>query len=335
MLSCLNTSHHLLILGATGLFGRHLLPKLFTHFDNFLNKPKLTIVTRSKSQALALFPSLETYSDLIEMDFLLANNITKGNNYTHILHMANTSASETFSGANQYSKYQLLLNSSIAIRNLIMDGGVKRIVFTSSGIAYGETSNYSESQNSALNHLHPSSSLAFGKLTAEYILSNSTLDLDCELSIARCFSFISPFLPVDIHYAIGNFIKNAVHNEDIIVNSDGRDIRSYQNVEDTVDWLIFLLTTKNPIPILNVGDDKAISIADLAFRVKKVLNSNSTVNIKNNKTLDHNQRRFNYVPNISLARSMGLTNHWDLNSSIEQLSLRLNDQLKHPKGTNL
>ena len=42
---------------------------------------------------------------------------------------------------------------------------------------------------------------------------------------------------MDIHYAVGNFIENAIKNEDIVIKSDGNDVRSYQYLEDTCIWL--------------------------------------------------------------------------------------------------
>ena len=99
-----------------------------------------------------------------------------------------------------------------------------------------------------------------------------------EFKIARCFSFISEYLPCDIHYAIGNFVRDAVNKNDIIIKSDGKDIRSYQDISDAIDWLSFLLNKDFPYKIINIGSDIGITIYDLAVKVKNLLNNK----IKNN-----------------------------------------------------
>lgn len=318
----LDSSHHLLLLGATGLFGRHLLPLLLRHAVESKSPPKLTIVTRNKASVVQQLPLLARHCDFIELDFRSSAEIPGECAYTHILHMASTSAEDTFLGIDHYSKYQLLLNSAVAVRKLILAGTVERVVFASSGVAYGNSASYLESDNPELNHLLPFNSLAFGKLNAEFIL-NSSVTSSCILSIARCFSFVSPYLPVDIHYAVGNLVRDAVFGDDITVLSDGLDIRSYQHVDDAIDWILYLLTCDSPPPILNIGSDDAISIADLAERVKAIVNPRAKVKILNKPQLGHNSRRYNYVPNISLARSLGLSNSWSLDASLYQFSLHL------------
>ena len=308
----------ILLLGATGLFGRHLLPVLINFFDQSISPTPITIVTRNKSRFNSSFPKLQRpYIKIIEHDFSIPGSLNIDTPPTHILHMANTSAADTFKSVSQYEKYLLLLNSAQSLIPLLSSHRTARVVFTSSGVAYGPNSDYSESTISSVDHLSPSSSLAFGKLTSEYILSHNCNKLSIDISIARCFSFISPFIPLDVHYAIGNFISSALNNRDIIIRTDGNDIRSYQHVHDAVSWLLFLLTTDSPPRILNIGSDIPISIRDLAQLVRSILNPSINIQILNELPLDHNLRRSYYVPELNLAYSLGLVNNISLQSAIE------------------
>ena len=81
---------------------------------------------------------------------------------------------------------------------------------------------------------------------------------------------------------MGNFVRDALFEKEIVIKSDGLDIRSYQDVSDTVDWLAFLINNDFQYKTINVGSDNAISILNLAKKIKKVLKSEAEIKIKNN-----------------------------------------------------
>jgi dTDP-glucose 4,6-dehydratase len=85
------------------------------------------------------------------------------------------------------------------------------------------------------------------------------------LSIARCFTFVGKYLPLDKHFAIGNFIKNGIEGKPVIVNARNPVIRSYMYADDLVLWLMNIISISNiNVPIYNVGSNQEISILELA-----------------------------------------------------------------------
>ena len=44
-----------------------------------------------------------------------------------------------------------------------------------------------------------------------------------ETKIARCFSFVGPLMPLNIHYAIGNFIADIARGKSIIIKGNGKE----------------------------------------------------------------------------------------------------------------
>ena len=310
---------HLLLLGATGLFGQHLMPRLHSYLKSDCTLRLISLVTRSSEQTLSKYPFLSSIN-LVENDFLQSSSINLDRPPTHVLHMANMSASDTYNGSSQYSKYLLLLNSVEALRKVVVPGLTKKIIFTSSGVAYGQSDSYCESDVSTIMISDPSYSLGFAKLNAEYLLSLLSLDVGASLTVCRCFSFVSPFLPCNLHYALGNFVDCAVKGKDIVIKGDGSDCRSYQHVEDAIDWLLYLLVANISVPVINIGSDLSISIKELAFLVRDLISPDISVRILNEPADPHNFRRTKYVPSLLTSKRLGLVNRRSLDSSILELS---------------
>ena len=84
------------------------------------------------------------------------------------------------------------------------------------------------------------------------------------VSIARCFTFIGPRIPLDKHFLIGNFINNFIEKKKISANSKKKVIRSYMFWQDMVEWLIMIAgKSSSNCPVYNVGSDKEISIDEM------------------------------------------------------------------------
>ena len=100
-----------------------------------------------------------------------------------------------------------------------------------------------------------------------------------EVAIARCFAFVGPQLPLNKHFAIGNFIAAAMAGEDIHISGDGTPLRSYLYAADLSTWLWVMLFEAPNARAYNVGGDESLSIAALAERVNTVLGGKGTVRV--------------------------------------------------------
>ena len=90
-----------------------------------------------------------------------------------------------------------------------------RVVFTSSGAVYGAQdaliSHVPETYLGAPDVLSPGSAYAEGKRVAEFLLAQSAFEGFVEAIFARLFAFSGPGLPLDRHFAIGNFVADAIN----------------------------------------------------------------------------------------------------------------------------
>lgn len=161
--------------------------------------------------------------------------------------------------------------------------------------------------------------LAIGKKTSETLFSIAGKKGDIDVSIARCFSFIGPGLPFDIHYAIGNFVKNIIENKNIKINGDGKPLRSYMYLGDMVYWLLKILFDGKNYRDYNVGSDHGINMKNLALMIIDQLDSNKKVDVlgmANQGT--GNPGNYFYVPSIQRAtKELKLNQLTKLNDSIK------------------
>lgn len=169
------------------------------------------------------------------------------------------------------------------MRSIIVDGTANAIrqakkcraskfMMVSSGGVYGGgfTRPMTEEDES-----NPYTAYGQAKLIAERMAVESGL----HVLLPRCFAFVGRHLDRNAHFAIGNFIRDALAGKDIVIKGDGSPIRSYLYADDLVEWLFAILERGKSGRVYNVGSDEAISIRDLACQVRDVLKSRGEVRI--------------------------------------------------------
>jgi dTDP-glucose 4,6-dehydratase/UDP-glucose 4-epimerase len=284
------------ITGGTGFFGVWILSALVTIKKRLDGDMRIVALSRDPHKFLARHPQ----SDLaLGVEFITGDvkSVLLGDlRPNQLIHMATTNAEETFAGEDQLKKLETLY---LGTKNVLEQCGptLEKVLFTSSGVAYGNNNGgvFSESDSTAPDTMDTGSALAIGKITAEYLVAYYAKKFGYTYSVARCFAFAGQYLPLDIHYAFGNFIMDALEGRDIVVRGDGLDQRSYLYVGDAVAWLLKLLA-EPANDIYNVGSEVPVSIGDLARKVAMRSNMTAGVATLLGKQDTGNFRRMSYIP---------------------------------------
>jgi nucleoside-diphosphate-sugar epimerase len=307
------------ITGGTGFFGIWLLESLAWANAHLGLDVSMLVLTRDidsfhlKAPHLAFNPAIQFHvGDIRDFEF-------PAGRFSHVIHAAATSAIATFNNEDPLSKFDTLVQGTRRTLDFAVKCGAEKVLLTSSGSAYGRQpaslTHISEDYTGGPDSTNPSMALGEGKRTAEFLCSLYSHKFGFETKIARCFSFVGPHLQMDLHYAIGNFIRDAIAGGPIRVMGDGSPRRSYLYATDLMVWLWTILTKGKSCYVYNVGSEKDLSIAELAKTVAQCFEGSIPVEIVGSSVLGCSIDR--YVPSTQRAQSgLGLRETVDLKSAI-------------------
>jgi dTDP-glucose 4,6-dehydratase len=218
-----------------------------------------------------------------------------------------------------------MLDAIIAGTRRVLDfaeqAGGKKLLLTSSGAVYGQQpadiSHVAEDYLGAPDPLLPGSAYGVGKRVSEHMCAVHARQHGYEVKIARCFAFVGPHLPLDAHFAIGNFIRDALAGRPIHIAGNGTPLRSYLYASDLAVWLWTILFRAPSARAYNVGSADALSIAQLATTVATALGGKSIVTVAQKP--DPLRPLSRYVPAVSRAQTeLGLRSDVSLTDAIQR-----------------
>ena len=291
--------NNLLITGGTGFFGTALVEKLS---DQLIRKKydvnRVYLLSRSEGDAHRFKNKNFDWLYYVKGDIHNEEWWNKCKNITHVIHAAADSTNGPMLSCGE--RYDQIVNGTRKILGFSESQRIRNFLFISSGAVYarkdGDVDSYKETELCAPLTYDLGQIYGLAKRVAETECLIKAKELSMIVSVARCFSFIGHDLPMDKHFAIGNFIKSAILNEDIVINGNGSQIRSYLHQSDLANILIKMVF-ENFDGIYNVGSSEKVSIKRLAKLVVKASTKDIKVRIKGLATSSENEGRNVYVPN--------------------------------------
>jgi nucleoside-diphosphate-sugar epimerase len=308
--------------GGTGFFGGWLLESLLWAADRRSLGVAVTVLTRDPEGFRSARPHLASHPavTLLRGDVLTLEPFDA--QFTHVLHAA-TASSAKVGLESPRLRFETIIEGTRRVLEVARRSGARRFLLTSSGAVYGrqppELTHVPEEYVGAPDLLAPGAAYGEGKRAAELLCRLAAEEHGFDAIIARCFAFAGPYLPLDAHYAIGNFVRDALAGGPIRVGGDGTPFRSYLYGADLAAWLWTLLARGDASRPYNVGSERAVSIADLAATVARVLGVERGVEIAGVPVAGRAAER--YVPSTRRAREeLGLAETFTLEESIRRMA---------------
>ena len=265
--------------GGTGFFGHALLePLLYANRELALDL-RATVLTRDPARFRAKAPHITEDPAVTLLEGDAATFPFPPEPHTHILHVATDSGGQQ---ANQpaHALAESILAGTRHTLQFALATGATRLLYTSSGAVYGRSSatetHIPETSTASPDPLLLSSSYDEAKRMSEHLCVAYTHGTGLQAVIARPFAFVGPHLPLDAHFAIGNFIGAAIANRPLHIRGDGTPLRSWLYTADLSVWLWHLLLRGAPNRAYNVGSEHAHTIAEAAHLTARTLRPNAT-----------------------------------------------------------
>ncbi len=292
------------ITGGTGFFGKWFLETFAYANDKLDLNCKIIVLSRNPEKFLDEFVYVKNNPIFKFIKGDVRDFVFPDESVDFVIHAA-TEASAKLNTVDPLLMMDTIIEGTKRTLELAKEKNVKSFLFISSGAVYGkqpsEITHIPEDYVGAPNSQEPSSAYGEGKRMGELLSSIYSKHFEVPVKIARCFAFIGPYLPLDAHFAVGNFISNALNGEDIIIKGDGTPYRSYLYSADLMIWLFtILLKGKNNMPY-NVGSDVDINIKELAENIANCFDNQIKVEIKMRKNLSKDVER--YVPSTLLIKN--------------------------------
>lgn len=288
--------------GGTGFFGCWLVES-FLHANRTLQLgAQATVLTRNPDSFPAKCPHLRGVEGLTLLEGDVRDFPAPAGAYRFVIHAA-TEASARQMAQQPHQMLSTILAGTERMLTFAAGAGTRKLLLTSSGAVYGPQppgiNRVPESYPGAPNPLLPASVYGEGKRAAELMCALAASS-ELEIKIARCYAFLGPHLPLDSHFAAGNFLADALSGRTIKIASDGSSVRSYLYAADLAIWLWTMLFRAPSMRAYNVGSEDAVTIRELATATVRAVNPAVPVEVA--QPLDPARVPHRYVPSTARAR---------------------------------
>lgn len=300
------------ITGGTGFVGKWLLATLLDADEKLGLNCHVTVLSRDPCVFLRDWPGMTKRVTWVKgnvRDFSIG-----ADRFDVIVH----AATDVAATASADAVFSTCLDGTRQVLALARQCGASQLLLVSSGAVYGPLpvgmTHVPETYLGGPDPLLSSSAYGEGKRVSEWLVSQAAED-GLQVKIARVFALVGAHLPLDKHFAIGNFLRAAMNGEEILIKGDGTPYRSYLYAADMAAWLWAVLLRGAVGRAYNVGSEESLSIAALADRICRVISRPCRVVVQKQAQAD--AAPTHYVPSVSRAQlELGLPAPLMLNEAI-------------------
>lgn len=266
-------NRRIFVTGGTGFVGKWLLATLLDANEVLGLKCQVTVLSRDPQAFISTWPGMADRVSWITGD---VRDFDLGNaSFDVIVH----AATDVVVHSTPQEVFTSCLEGVRRVIALAQKSDSCDLLVVSSGAVYGPLpsgmTHVPETYLGGPDTLRADSAYAEGKRVSEW-WSGQSAGGGLAIKIARIFAVLGPHLPLDKHFAVGNFLSAALRGEDIVLQGDGTAHRSYLYAADMAAWLWTILLRGQSIRAYNVGAEESVTLLELAQRISNILTNGSS-----------------------------------------------------------
>jgi len=294
----------MLITGGTGFVGKWLLESLMWANQRLNLGISAFVLTRDPERFRSASPHLTSHNAITLLAGDAGSFEFPQGEFQFVIHAATESHFDA-TVDQPVSTFDRDVEATRRVLEFARMHGVRRLLFTSSGAAYGkqppEITHVTEDYPGGPQTVDTGTAYGQAKRTSEFLCAMYARQYDFKALIGRLFAFVGPHLPLDRNFAVGNFIRDALSGGPIRISGDGTPYRSYLYAADLAVWLWTILARGESGRLYNVGSDHFVTISELGRAVADVTAADTHIEIASKPVAGAIPSR--YVPSIARARS--------------------------------
>ena len=299
-------NQNILVLGGAGFIGSHLCEALVKKGNNVVCVDNFISSDVENIKRLLEYPNFEFVRHDIteEIDLESLPELQKFRVEVYGFKEIYNFACPT--SARDYTKLPVetaIANSVGVINSLELAKKFKaKYLLASTAAVYGQppkdNSKVKEDYYGLLDFLGPRACYNEGKRFAESLVSTYRDFYKMDTRTARIFATYGPRMLEHAGRRIPDYIQEALNGDAVVIAGDQKFSSTFCYVKDTVEGIIALMKSDVQEPV-NLGDDRAYTLGDLAQKIIELTNSKAKVEYKDNFAYINQPA----IPDISKAKT--------------------------------
>lgn len=321
----------ILITGATGLIGSHIVASLVAAKTNLKISMTILAMVRSEERAKLIF------NDILDEVSLLIGDVNDTVNYDgkidYIIHGASVTSSLDFI-QKPVDTIFTAIDGTKHLLNLAKEKKVAGFIYLSSLEVYGnqlDKVNISETDYGYIDFTNVRSSYSEGKRMVECLSMAYASQYNIPVTIARLTQTFGPGVAYNDNRVFAQFARSAIEKKDIILHTTGQTMRSYCYTKDAVSAIFYILLKGTHQQAYNVANESSfISIKDLAQLVSKLSDEVISVEVD---MKDTDKLGYNPEVKINLQTKKLKALGWKPTVNLEEMLQKLIGSMSLRKGS--
>ena len=254
-----------LITGASGMIGSYLCYTILKSNELYNTNTKIIATVRNIEKLDDIIKNNDNVKVVIQD---VTNPFDIEDNIDYIIHSASPASPKIMKSKPVETNLANTLGTINTLK-LAKEKNTKGYLFVSSREIYGEPNEgqtyfYEDGPLGQVNPLIPRNGYAEGKKAAENLCVSYKEEYGLNTKVVRPAHTYGPGMSIYDGRVQADFLNNIMHDEDIILKSDGSSIRTYTYISDVITAM-FMILLKSKDTVYNAANEKAeTSIKQLA-----------------------------------------------------------------------